>query len=94
MPRRERVKYFRKLFARGIGGKADPILAEALRRAARYAAQAEVAFDDPSVSYDHYNRLEAAADHAQRRVERMIEESERSAPGPDDDAELMAMVRS
>jgi hypothetical protein len=75
--------------ARGFGTRAPTLAALQLRRAAKLAAIAELAADDPTVSANDLVRLVGAADRA-----RMIVEAMKPKPGPTDTRPLRERMAS
>ena len=67
----QRVSYFRKQFARGLGRKATPIEAAALARAASWTARSELAQRDKTVTHNDAVRVDRLAAASRRDWERI-----------------------
>jgi len=79
-----RVRYFRKVFAVGIGKRATPLQAAAIDRAARLTARAEQAARDPNINANDLVRLDGCAARARDAMQALLDATKpKRALGPD-----------
>ncbi len=90
----KRVRYFRKVFAIGIGRRASPMQAAAILRAAMLSAEAERALLDPSISLNDKTRVDGAAARARRDMERVLAAHKSAHAAPPSLAEYLASVHA
>ncbi len=76
-----RIAYYRTAFGKGLGKRANPVLAAAIARAASLLARAEWCRRDAGCSYNDLVRVDHRAELAVKHMER-IKEADRERDRP------------